>query len=559
MDEAAVLAECAAHPDDDAPRLVWADLVGGERGELVVLQCDLARGGLTPAEVAIRRKRERELLDRHAVAWAGPLARIAMSWSFRRGFIETARLVGHDAAVLAAHPLLATVVLEDMALLQRLRDLRGLGIRSLRFEDTPVFDTLQAIGFELLGSDDVERARAVLRRTRVSHLEVQSQPALEDADLAKLLEAAPFVQTLHLWTEATLRLARPLRGLRANKPSPATLATSRDTLARLWVGLGHVAPRQLLELGQLEVLQMAGKGDETRDVVRVLARAPMLPRLREVRIEQAVEPEALRAFVERYGAQLELLEIRGGTKLPATAIAGELRSVAPTRELLHPDPRAFLALGNPHVPEGHRVAFARVDGTPAVWDLTKEPVGHRLFIGRVVDCHVQVDDQTVSRRQCELLWRGDHHLVKDNASANGICVDGKRVEEGTLVDGSELIAGRVVLRYFVGDGACERAVAAIERARTHDFVTDLPIEPNPPHTIDVTNWASIHNTEGYAREPLLLRALVEELRLYAAGEPITFVQQGIFGVQASAAARVGTRRIVVTIGGHHIALEVVAQ
>jgi uncharacterized protein (TIGR02996 family) len=40
---------CAASPEDDEPRLVWADAVGGERGELVVIQCDLARGGLAPA------------------------------------------------------------------------------------------------------------------------------------------------------------------------------------------------------------------------------------------------------------------------------------------------------------------------------------------------------------------------------------------------------------------------------------------------------------------------------------------------------------------------------
>ncbi|MBA3499354.1 MAG: hypothetical protein H0T65_03220, partial [Deltaproteobacteria bacterium] len=52
-----ILAECAANPDDDAPRLVWADLVGGERGELVVIQCDLARGGLTAAEARVRRQR----------------------------------------------------------------------------------------------------------------------------------------------------------------------------------------------------------------------------------------------------------------------------------------------------------------------------------------------------------------------------------------------------------------------------------------------------------------------------------------------------------------------
>ena len=38
----ALIAAILAHPDDDAPRLVWADREGGERGELVVVQCALA-------------------------------------------------------------------------------------------------------------------------------------------------------------------------------------------------------------------------------------------------------------------------------------------------------------------------------------------------------------------------------------------------------------------------------------------------------------------------------------------------------------------------------------
>jgi hypothetical protein len=37
-----LLEACRLAPDDDAPCLVWADAVGGERGELIVIQCDLA-------------------------------------------------------------------------------------------------------------------------------------------------------------------------------------------------------------------------------------------------------------------------------------------------------------------------------------------------------------------------------------------------------------------------------------------------------------------------------------------------------------------------------------
>src|SRR5215203_3937104 len=117
-----MLAQCEAAPDDDGPRLVWADRVGGERGELVVLQCDLARGGLSGAELAQRRKRERELLDAHGIEWAGALTQSATRWSFRRGFIESARFAPRwfQPAHLADHPLLSTVAIDtkDIAMLE---------------------------------------------------------------------------------------------------------------------------------------------------------------------------------------------------------------------------------------------------------------------------------------------------------------------------------------------------------------------------------------------------------------------------------------------------------
>jgi uncharacterized protein (TIGR02996 family) len=60
-DEARVLrAETLAHPDDDSPRLVFADAIAGKRGSLVIVQCDLARGELTPAESRARRRAQRD-------------------------------------------------------------------------------------------------------------------------------------------------------------------------------------------------------------------------------------------------------------------------------------------------------------------------------------------------------------------------------------------------------------------------------------------------------------------------------------------------------------------
>ncbi|MBA3392308.1 MAG: hypothetical protein H0T89_06675 [Deltaproteobacteria bacterium] len=92
-DLAALFAACMASPDDDAPRLVWADAVGGERGELVVIQCDLARGGLSPAETATRRQRLRELLATHGAAWS-ELAGLARRCMFQRGFVDAVEAEG---------------------------------------------------------------------------------------------------------------------------------------------------------------------------------------------------------------------------------------------------------------------------------------------------------------------------------------------------------------------------------------------------------------------------------------------------------------------------------
>jgi uncharacterized protein (TIGR02996 family) len=82
-----LLAECIAHPGDDAPRLVWADAIGGELGELVAIQC-AARDPLSAAELASLNRREREL-SRKSLELSG-LGHLAHRVRFRRGFVDAA-------------------------------------------------------------------------------------------------------------------------------------------------------------------------------------------------------------------------------------------------------------------------------------------------------------------------------------------------------------------------------------------------------------------------------------------------------------------------------------
>jgi len=106
----ALIAEIQAAPDDDAPRLAWANAVGGERGEFVAVQCRLASGPLTDRDEWRRlRARERELLFAHGVAWSGLAGEYPSSCMFRRGFVESAGFVcSHDSrldGILARLPL----------------------------------------------------------------------------------------------------------------------------------------------------------------------------------------------------------------------------------------------------------------------------------------------------------------------------------------------------------------------------------------------------------------------------------------------------------------------
>jgi len=144
----ALLAEIYARPDDDEPRLVYADhlmAANGPRGEFIALQLARAAADQPPSQ------REAELLKKHGKAWLGDLAPVLSfgkgysQTTFRRGFVADADVilsVGHKLRPLATDPAWATVerfigatpAFRDMLATAPLRALREIAVAA---EDLP--------------------------------------------------------------------------------------------------------------------------------------------------------------------------------------------------------------------------------------------------------------------------------------------------------------------------------------------------------------------------------------------------------------------------------------
>ncbi len=94
-------------PDDDTPRLVYADWLTDQddpRGEFIRVQCRLARMDAADPGRPVLEARERELLARHQDEWLGPLCPLLSRGTFRRGFLDVvavpARVYLEQAAII---------------------------------------------------------------------------------------------------------------------------------------------------------------------------------------------------------------------------------------------------------------------------------------------------------------------------------------------------------------------------------------------------------------------------------------------------------------------------
>ena len=318
-----LIVECLANLEDDAPRLVWADAIGGERGELVVLQCALARGGQSPRESGMLRRRQRELLAARGVEWSG-LARIAKRCRFRRGFVEylaidAPRLLPNIDAVFAIAPFVRVLhvdettegQLEEIAALPEVAQLRGFGFGATgqqpgqllaRLAERGTFARLESLSTSFFPEATASMLDSVANLRRVD-TGVGELPAPElIAQMSKL-------RSLQISYKDSTSLARVLPDSVVELEIRAAClpAFANAPIAARLEGLavseteGPIDLSAFRALRSLHVRPVRGTIVDTSFVDHV-------PALRELRCSR-ITPAVAHAIVDTLGEQLEQLEI----------------------------------------------------------------------------------------------------------------------------------------------------------------------------------------------------------------------------------------------------------
>ena len=107
-------------------------------------------------------------------------------------------------------------------------------------------------------------------------------------------------------------------------------------------------------------------------------------------------------------------------------------------------------LGNEGLPSGEPrgpALVVRAGGGRA--GETFEMASLRTLIGRSPDCHVFLDDVTVSRRHAEIVHENDDYVIRDLGSLNGTFVNRRRIETSVLAADDEVQIGKYRMTFLL--------------------------------------------------------------------------------------------------------------
>jgi uncharacterized protein (TIGR02996 family) len=336
--EEAFLQAIRESPDDNAPRLIFADWLeehgNPERAEFIRVQCALATlPPAAPGRPALQR-RQQELLREHAKVWLGSLPRLVHRCTFRRGFVEK---VSVEAAVF----------LTRADTLFRLAPLRGVRLTAVArhvasLAASPYLARLASLSLDGVGLGPHE-ARALaaspflgglrtldLHNNRLAPAGVEALAACPGlSGLTSLyvrccqlgqVGARALAESRHLTNLTALDLRGngiPAEGLRA-----LAAAAHLSRLKALWLGSNGVNDRLVRDLAEppcrssLVVLDLTSSTLLTDVGAFALARSPSLGGLKELALWPAarISPNGREALRRRFGTHVSLETPSGGAR-----------------------------------------------------------------------------------------------------------------------------------------------------------------------------------------------------------------------------------------------------
>jgi uncharacterized protein (TIGR02996 family) len=334
--EAALLARIFAAPDDDAPRLVYADWLtdqGDPRGELIALQCQLAASPEGAPRRALK-TRERQLLAVHGDRWAAPLLELLRqqrvpgefrpatpSYEFVRGFVERLQL-SVDALPDAEAIFQAAPLLRELRVNAEAHEVRMLGPadRETMYEvqpklegafDASSFHRLRALDLRLGGAGN-SGARAIAASAPLSGVR-SLRASLTVVGDARYVEGTPFELTG--------------KGLEALSASPHLRGLRRLELP--FNRLDDQALEGLAEAAwELEGLELGSNLVSGRGAT-ALAQSQRLAGLRQLGLSHARlgGPAALALASSKTLASLEVLDL-SGCQLDAQGVQAFLEALS---------------------------------------------------------------------------------------------------------------------------------------------------------------------------------------------------------------------------------------
>mgnify|MGYP001614308041 CR=1 FL=1 len=312
-DDDALLAAIYASPDDDTPRMVFADALserGDLRGEFIALQLARARGGATPAQL----KRERELCGdaKRRAAWGLPLSQGA-ACHLARGFPDELTLEPRSFKSLVGLPAVRTVRTvggfeRDVSLKQakaflthevaaRLSEVKGITSELFETLEGPLPWTTVALRFSpsrlelsrLPGVKDLQVGAGGAELTpqtfegmaRLEKLRLNRANGETLAPLVGLTElhVAAWLEDFD-WARELSRLPKLSRLVTGSAPRPARLEGLRLEALDCHPA-PHLDPDGLIRaLPQLRELRVARRGSEVRAVLAKLLSSERFRQLR---------------------------------------------------------------------------------------------------------------------------------------------------------------------------------------------------------------------------------------------------------------------------------------